>query len=430
MIEAKKFLDIYEGFISSVISMDKYVNKFIHSEDLYNIMKTTKYSDESAVEFILSFLAISEKQVKAKEELDFIDRASEFIKKNEKLEYFSMNIKSENEKFVTDNYYIKSLFDKINEENEIISNEIQQLKNNQIKNLISAFESLVSNLFVHQFNYHQNPNILNKESINFKDISHIIEVKDIEDFVIDQKVISIMYKSFNSWVTRYCDDFVDGGSKKINKHHSSELELLNEVFERRHILTHNNGIINHLYISKTASSILEKDIQVGNKVEVTNEYVDKTTDLVLYFGTILFLNSLKFKQVLKHDELKDRINLIGLKLIENEKFSVAEYLFNSLVNQNDDEGIFFYNMWLAKVLDNNDIDKKELNEYIHRKDKLEVSDELALCIFNKQDYIKFLEDFLSTKDYDFKVHILRMPIFKIIEKENDFIEFYNKNLYT
>lgn len=430
MIEAKRFLDIYDGFINSVISMDKYVNKFIHSKDLYNIMKTTRYSDESAVEFVLSFLTISEKEVKSIEETDFIEKANEFMERDEKLEYFFKNIKSENDKFVTDNYYIKSLFDKINEENKIIANEIQQLKNNQIKNLVSAFESLVSNLFVHQFKYHQDPNVFNKENINFKDISHITDIKDIEDFVIDQKVISIMYKSFNSWVTKYCDDFVQGGSKKINKDFSNELELLNEVFERRHILTHNNGIINHLYLSKTASNILEKDIKVGNKVEVTNEYIDKTTDLVLYFGTILFLNSSKFKNVLKHDDLKNHINLIGLKLIENEKFSVAEYLFDLLFNQNSDEEIFFYNLWLAKVLDNNDIDKKELNEYIRNKDKLEVSDALALCIFNKEGYIKFLEGFLSTKDYDFKVHILRMPIFKIIENENDFIEFYNKNLYT
>ena len=67
----------------------------------------------------------------------------------------------------------------------------------------------------------------------------------MKEYVITVKAEELMRGSFDTWV-----EFLSSNTVEIDKL-SNKLLRVSEIFQRRNLFVHNNGIVNHVYIKKT-----------------------------------------------------------------------------------------------------------------------------------------------------------------------------------
>lgn len=330
MKNEQDFYFIFSNFYNSILSLDKYVKEFVKSKDIFYSMKksdsTGDITDERKIEFIFSYLKYKQKYSDDKNKQKIIKKAEDKIKSDYKLNAFLKQVKIIDKEMTSDHPYIKMLIHKCNVENENIKKEVTQLKNNQIKNLISIFEGLISNLFVYYFKHSNDQSLLNKENIEFKDLKYIEKIEDVRDFIIDKKVMKIMFDSFNNWLKKYCDSCIKSGHKSINRDYKDYIYFINELFERRHLLTHNNGIINHIYLSKTDAK-LKGDMKIGDELTVSDEYLDESILAILEFGTILYTKAINMREFNDKRKYLKNLNKLGLDFLRNGYYKAGEYIY-------------------------------------------------------------------------------------------------------
>ncbi|PNZ70248.1 hypothetical protein CD152_11315, partial [Macrococcoides caseolyticum] len=144
MEENNQLYNIMNDFIVSLISMKKISEKYYESDDLFRAFQIFGTSDKNAVRFIVAY-----KQLQLNGENDeSIKKYEGSIESDTKLKLFNNQIIMHDNHIRTKNPYIKLILHEINDEYKMIKLEIEQMKNNQIRNLISLLESLVSNLTV------------------------------------------------------------------------------------------------------------------------------------------------------------------------------------------------------------------------------------------------------------------------------------------
>ncbi|WP_347285844.1 hypothetical protein [Mammaliicoccus sciuri] len=435
MKEGQDSYFIFANFFNSILSLDKYVKEFVKSKDIFYSMKkndsTGDITDESKIEYIFSYLKYKQKYSDDKNKQKIIKQAEDKIKSDYKLNTFLKQVKFTDKGMTSDHPYIKMLIHNCNVENENIKNEVTQLKNNQIKNLISIFEGLISNLFVYYFKHSKDPNLLNKENIEFKDLKYIEKIEEVRDFIIDKKVMKIMFDSFNNWLKKYCDFCIKSGYNSIDRDYKEYMYFINELFERRHLLTHNNGKINHIYLSKTDTK-LNGDMKIGDELTVSDEYLDESILTILEFGTILYTKAVNMKDFKDKRDYLMNLNNLGLDFLRNGYYKASEYIFQFLFENvgNNDGDVYKYNIWLSKLLKGDKSCRSEIETFFEDKNCNE-DDELARSILlGKQNYINTIENFLVDASYPQVITILSWPIFLLLENEDEYIELKGKYLYN
>ncbi|MBF2751510.1 hypothetical protein ACE3LZ_03170 [Staphylococcus saprophyticus] len=438
MKDGQDYYFIFSNFYNSILSLDKYVKEFVKSKDIFYSMKkndsTGEITDEAKIEYIFSYLKYKQKYSGDEKKQKAIKNAEDKIKNDYKLNAFLKQVEFTDKGMTSNHPYIRMLIHNCNVENENIKNEVTQLKNNQIKNLISIFEGLVSNLFVYYFKYSNDPNLLNKENMEFKDLKYIEKIEDVRDYIIDKKVMKIMFDSFNNWLKKYCDFCIKSGYNSIDRDYKEYRYLINELFERRHLLTHNNGKINHIYLSKTDVK-LNGDMNIGDELIVSNEYLDEAILAILEFGTILYTKSINVKEFVDKQKYLISLNSLGLDFLTNGYYKASEYIFQFLFNSSENKkgngnDVYKYNIWLSKLLRNDKSCIIEIDRFFEHKDCNE-DDELARSILlGKENYIHTIENFLAGASYSQVINILSWPIFLLLKNDDEFIELKGKYLYN
>ncbi|MBU6132078.1 MULTISPECIES: hypothetical protein [Staphylococcus] len=433
MEEKEEYYNILKKFFEAVSSLDKNGKESLTSRDLFMLMKDkdTIKSDEDIVEFIIDYLRCEDGNEDYNEgQRKRLSEIKEIIEKNSKMNYIYKNIISDGKKYKTKDPYVKFLIHNCNNRNEKIMQQIKLLKNNQIKNLVSLFESLISSILSYFYRFTQNSNDLANQKIKFSDLEHIEKIEEIKDLVVDQKVTSIMHCGFSDWIKKFVDECTKKGYKSIASKYQERLNELIELFERRHLLTHNNGIMNHLYLSKI-KGISTNSFKVGDEIKFSDEYLHASIRNVLYMGTVLFINTLDKRGLSRDGVFLGDLNNLGLDYLHNGYYKEAKIIFNYIYENTNKKELYKYNFWLSNLLEDKNTDTTEIEEHFENKDSLNEHDLLAKSILLREDnYIEILESFLQDVTYERVITILNWPIFELIKKEEQFIEFKDKYLYN
>lgn len=428
----QEYYFILKNFYNSILSLDKYVKEFVKSKDIFHLMKNNNSTDEGKIEFIYAYLNF--KNDKSEENQELIEKIEKRIQDDYKLRAFLKHVRLTDKSMTSEHPYIKTLIHNCNIENENIKNEVTQLKNNQIKNLISIFEGLISNLLVCYYKHSNDPNLLNKENIDYKDLEYIEKIEDIKDFVIDKKVMNIMYNNFNNWLKKYCDTCIKSGHKSIFRDYEDNISIINELFERRHLLTHNNGKINHIYLSKTDTR-LNENMNIGDELIISNDYLDKAILTILEFGTILYIKSINIKDIEDKFSYFMSINNLGLDFVKNGYYKTSQHIFEFLFNnsneeENDSNDVYRYNIWLSKLLRGKSECLNEIEDFFDKKE-CSIDDKFARSILLKEDNYKInIEEYLKDATYSQIIQVLSWPIFLLLENDKEYIELKNEYLYN
>ncbi|WP_148630416.1 hypothetical protein [Bacillus sp. E214] len=207
-------------------------------------------------------------------------------KKSPTLEHFINNIsvEIEDKRFLikTSSPIVRKILEK-HEKTHVYRNKENDLYTKSIIiSLATSFELLVAELIKDFALSNKNPNFFNDDKIDFKTLTQIGSIDTAKEYLIDKYIESILRGSVTDWLLEL--------SKINNKINITELSkhqpLLVEMFQRRHLLIHNNGIVNNLYLSKVDHN-LTKEMVNGQELDTSKEYIKDRIKVVQEIGLLL-----------------------------------------------------------------------------------------------------------------------------------------------
>ena len=138
-----------------------------------------------------------------------------------------------------------------------------------------------------------------EKQFSLKELEAFKTLDDAREAVIDNKVESLLWQGFEDWV-----QYLRNHLKLTAGYLDPVMDEMTEVFLRRNIHVHNNGIVNSIYLSKVTPPLAE-NIKGGQGLPVTREYLDRAIDLFeLYF---ILLASELWKKLKKGDHERTRL---------------------------------------------------------------------------------------------------------------------------
>ncbi|MFD5655456.1 hypothetical protein [Streptomyces sp. NPDC127039] len=154
-----------------------------------------------------------------------------------------------------------------------------------IVSTVSAFEVLISGL-VGQY-YTVTPQALDAASrekekeFSLKELKEMDSIDDAIDIAIGRRVDEMMFGSFSDWRKFFAD--------KLNlkfEDYAIDWEVLQEVFQRRHVIVHNGGRASRRYLRNVAPRFSVNAAE-GSLLHVDHGYAAKAANELLAFGFLL-----------------------------------------------------------------------------------------------------------------------------------------------
>ncbi|WP_180361889.1 hypothetical protein MKX33_02945 [Paenibacillus sp. FSL R5-0490] len=317
--------------------------------------------------------------------------------------------------------------------------QINMLYQNSLINLIVFFELLISRvLHTHITKFPEIMSIKDK-TLSLEDIRKLGSFEDAEKYLIDQEVEGIMYGSLDKWY-KYLTDKV----KITISYFQKNKELISEIFQRRNIVVHNDGIVNSIYF-KNVNVDLRKDISLGDKINVDREYINKSISIIENVGILILLEMWR-KAEKKSQERVDEIMGEGYTLMLDEDWSLAANLYDFCSNEisisAEDKLMSKVNYWLCmKRSGQYEILKKEIeeadfspynkkfqlsllalkNEKEEFFDLLKISMPNDLSVDNLKEWPIFTE-IRESEEYNKFIQEVEEPIVKVEFTNNDFLQ--------
>ncbi|WP_288017036.1 hypothetical protein [Blastomonas sp.] len=167
-------------------------------------------------------------------------------------------------------------------------------------------------------------------------VRDILAAKSFDDLIadlVDDEVHSLMRGSHEDQVRYIEQNF----SIKIIEGFSRWGEFI-EIFERRNLAAHGEGIVNSRYVKicQKAKSPASSTLELGSKVVMSDTYLRNSTDLLIEFGVLLI-----WWLWLKHspsdlDLAYEEINSVTYELICEKRYKLSSNILRSALSRKSD----------------------------------------------------------------------------------------------
>ncbi|MBD8840071.1 hypothetical protein IFU39_19870 [Paenibacillus sp. CFBP 13594] len=415
-----EFETIFKKFIFNINSLRTYIKSVSLSLDNQKSDQKFVESLDNAIELLIR------KKINPSE---FNDHNEKFEELEEKLkEKFNLEIDLE-EPETAKVTMTGGLTGKIKDQFEsykLNKNQVNILYQSSLISLATFFELLVASIIKKRlFDY---PSALNidERSLTLEEIRKLGSFENAEIYLIENEVEQIMRKNILDWI------------EYMKKNYKSKFLFLTdieaklfEVFQRRNLFVHNEGIVNNIYLSRVNQDLV-KDFSLGKKIIITNEYMDETIDLIEYVGVILALELWqKFEKVSMVRQ--DLIQEYGFEFMLQGKWKLSREVFSLLINEreigNRSKTMGLINYWQSF---------KNLNEYdqvigeIEKEDFSDRSLDFQLCFFAlKDDFNNFFNILPEVCPSEISLeHLKKWPIFNSVRQTAEYEAFIEKMTNT
>ncbi|MGC4037745.1 MAG: hypothetical protein QM764_17415 [Chitinophagaceae bacterium] len=293
--------------------------------------------------------------------------------------------------------------------------------------LIGYFEYLFADLL--KFYYKNFPG-----QISDKPITVIInELKSYEsldeaiDHVIIKEVETILFDLSFQELTNFFNKTLKIDLEEV----FISWEQLNEARERRHIIVHNNSIINKKYLNKSNISNLpdKENLQLGKKVLVGSKYFKLIYNQIYIAGHLLIFNS--WRQWVKNDTktlIAEILNTTfeSLKLELYDVSASISCYSKKIIPINDIEEDMLLRCRLNYCISLKYLEKNEELEKELKQIKFSVLSPIFKVAYHclRDDKSNVLSNLKNAKMVDqFKVEYLQeWPLFKLLRNDQEFME--------
>lgn len=142
--------------------------------------------------------------------------------------------------------------------------------------LVTIAESFLYRVFHAYYDRYPYPEGHAEKAFSLDDLRNFGSVEDAREYLLDQRIDAIMRGGFEFWVSA------------LKKRQTLNLQMtciechrgvLSEVFQRRHLLVHNGGVVNEYYL-RNVEEAQRADLALGKKVVISREYLAQAIDTV------------------------------------------------------------------------------------------------------------------------------------------------------
>jgi hypothetical protein len=159
--------------------------------------------------------------------------------------------------------------------------------------------------------------------LSLDELKSFDSVGDARKYLVDIRIDEIMWGSFEDWI-KYLTEKVKLSAGYLKP----ARERLIEIFQRRNVMVHNNGVANSIYFHKVAAE-LRVGVSLGQELSISPEYLRDGIDLIE--SNFILLGAELWKQLDAKDEDRGAaIADIAFKRLGEERWAVAETLSNFL----------------------------------------------------------------------------------------------------
>lgn len=285
--------------------------------------------------------------------------------------------------------------------------------------LTSLAERFVSDLFQQHCRRFPAAYGADERLLSLADLQRAGSIEDAIQEVVDYRVNQIMYGGFEDWL-RKLKGTVGLSLAYIDEH----IGEIIEVFQRRHLLVHNDGVVNAQYLSKVPGDLLEPGTSKGETLDVSLSYVVGAID-VLEVNLTLMAAELWQKIDFK-DSGRSHLLDITFRHLVDKRWHVAEALYGFI---KDDLGlddrtrkIALINYWQAIKWQGR---YEEIRESLEREDFSASTKDFQLAVFALRNDIKgFFELLPSVIDVGLSIAALKeWPLFREIRESQEYSDF-------
>ncbi|TIO17999.1 MAG: hypothetical protein E5X86_09695 [Mesorhizobium sp.] len=202
----------------------------------------------------------------------------------------------------------------------------RQIPKMMIIGIVSTYEHHLARLIRKILSSNPDRLTSSDKQVSIKDVFDAKGIDEFKEIVLDKEIDMIMRNSFEeqvSWVEKAI-----GIRKEIKSEHGDWPKIV-ELFERRNLFTHTNGIVNDRYLKKSVklkvsgSSALVK----GQELFAGSKYLTSALEIICEFGIKIIQVSWR-KLSKEHAKIADdRLGDFGFELIERGNYGLAIKIF-------------------------------------------------------------------------------------------------------
>lgn len=251
--------------------------------------------------------------------------------------------------------------------------------------LLIKYEESISKIFRYLIMKHPQA-FLSDKSITYSElISLNSNIEDIKERFISREIEAIMREPISDWY----DSFKKRQKAKF-LFEDNIFERFKEVYYRRNLVVHNQGIVNEVYLN----NIRDKQLLVGDQLEVDKEYLENAFSLTILVLVDTFFGLRKIAD--DRDGLVSWITSYGYVCLLEKKWKQANYIYRVILQdecmQSIDKLMAQINYWITvKNLEGVSAIESEVNALDVSAMQLQFSVAKA-ALLNKQEEVSGLLD--------------------------------------
>lgn len=316
-------LDILQEYYE--IQID-YIQKRVEEEN-------QKYKYSIALEKFFFFNVIEEKGFNFPDKLEITDEEKKMVDQIlEKYEFMdgedgiAISYKLKDTAKMLENQYELSPNKGLREYNKL-QEQPRILGKTTLMMLIINYEEVIAGIFKQLISKYPNAYLTSKTMTYAEIMALDVSIKDIKKFFIDNEVETIMRMPLSDWYKI----FETKHNAKFN-FGKGIFEEFKEIYYRRNILVHNNGIVNRIYMDNVSEQFRD-EIELGDDLDITLDYIKRAIDVT---QMILYETFWSLRKVSDNREyLEQKLFDIGFEHMLQQKWHLSEFIYNNLKDEKE-----------------------------------------------------------------------------------------------
>ncbi len=186
--------------------------------------------------------------------------------------------------------------------------------------LLIRYENVISCIYRELLENFSDAYLKNKSIEYSKIISADSNIKKILEVFLEDEVDEFMRRPLKEWY----DTFEQ--KHKVKFVFGEEFQEFKELYYRRNIFVHNQGIVNESFIKGVGD---ETRYKLGDRIRLDHDYIMRSFNItrIVIFETIFGLSKLCRDK----EPLAQKMFAIGFEYMNNSKWDVSKYIFSSLM---------------------------------------------------------------------------------------------------
>lgn len=295
------------------------------------------------------------------------------------------------------------------------------LRRSALITLASHFEFLITEL-LHSY-YLLYPQALPAEErvLSLADLKELGSIEDAENYLIEKEIDSLLRDTIDKQLDYFSSKRIKVNLEQLTTHRNR----LVEIFQRRNLIVHNDGIVNKIYLSRVPKELLNEEMEIGKRLDVSEDYLNQAIETI-------YLSGVKLTQLCWRKWQKDSIETAESVYINLLYESLQEHQYDFIKALQDFSLTLDYTSDRNKrvAIINHAIALRELNQPDDLNKLLGVLDwsscslEFRAALFaikgEKENLFRILPKAIAAKEIQ-KFHLEEWPLFEPFRKNEEFL---------